>query len=52
MIASSLGLDDSGIGGGAPGEGVDCDVTASGRVEGTGGGEGALLLKPISNADR
>ena len=52
MIASRLGLDDNGIGGGTFGEGVDLDVTADGREEGTGGGEGALLLKPISNADR
>jgi hypothetical protein len=53
MIASSLGLDERGIGGGVPAFrfGADSEVTAEGRFVGTGGGAGSLLLKPISNAD-
>ena len=40
------------MGGGAPGVATESEVIAGGRVEGTGGGAGALLLKPISNANR
>lgn len=50
-MASSFGLDAIGIGGGAPVAGKDCVVDGVGRVCGTGGGLGALLLKPISKAD-
>lgn len=52
MMALRFGLDDMGTGGGAPRAGAESDVTAGGRVEGTGGGVAALLLKPMSNADR
>lgn len=52
MIALRFGLDDIGTGGGAPRFGAESEETAAGRVEGTGGGDGALLLNPISNADR
>jgi hypothetical protein len=52
MIAFRFGLDDIGTGGGTPRAGTELDVTVGGRVEGTGGGVAALLLKPISNADR
>jgi hypothetical protein len=53
IIASRLGRDESGIGGGAPvfRFGVDSEVTADGRFVGTGGTR-SLLLKPISSADR
>ena len=53
MIAFKLGLEESGMGGGAPAFifGADSEVTAEGRFIGTGGGAGSLLLKPISNAD-
>ena len=52
MMASRLGREASGIGGGAPGVEVGSGLAADGRFEGTGGGEGALLLNPISSADR
>jgi hypothetical protein len=52
-MASRLGRDESGMGGGAPvfRFGADSEVTADGRFVGTGG-TGSLLLKPISSADR
>lgn len=42
------------MGGGASGvvSGMVSGVAGEGRFEGTGGGAGALLLKPISNAER
>jgi hypothetical protein len=55
MIASRLGLDESGMGGGVPvfKFGADSTVPGEGRFVGTGGGAAAsLLLKPISRADR
>jgi hypothetical protein len=52
MMALRFGLDDIGTGGGVPRFGAESEATAGGRVEGTGGGDDALLLKPISNADR
>lgn len=54
MIAFRLGLEDNGMGGGASGvvSGMVSGVAGEGRFEGTGGGAGALLLKPISNAER
>lgn len=52
MIASRLGREDRGTGGGAPGLAFVGGVAAEGRFEGTGGGLGGLLLKPKSRADR
>lgn len=51
MIASKFGLEASGIGGGAPRADTQSEMTTGGRAVGTGGGEGGLLLKPMSNAD-
>ena len=52
MMASRLGLDERGTGGGIPAVGAESDVAVVGRFEGTKGGAVALLSKPISNADR
>lgn len=51
-MAFRSGREASGIGGGALDAGAESEITGGGRVEGTGGGVGALLLKPISRAER
>lgn len=52
IIAPRFGREDKGTGGGAPRFGAESEVTGGGRFVGMGGGEGALLLKPISKAER
>lgn len=49
-MASRLGLEDKGTGGGAPAA-VSGAALNDGLFCGTGGGSVALLLKPISNGD-
>jgi len=51
-MASILGRDERGTGGGVPAVGAESNVVVVGRLEGTEGGDGILLSKPISNADR
>lgn len=51
IIASRLGRDARGTGGGVLATGAESAATDTGRFDGIGGGEGALLLKPISSAD-